>query len=495
MIKILENDNKFLIAFFAFGILGVLSNPIFLGILAYILIIIALIDVFKNSNQDGQAHLYMGMFGSLELLLRMSKAISPHEISKYIIIIFSILGLFFTKKRRKSNAFGLLFILVLLPSLVQVSITKELWLESIVSNVLGPISLGVFLIYFYRYEINKIDIRNLIRAIILPLFSVLVFIQNNTITFDEISEVDFTASNLSLSGNFGPNQVSVIFGIGFALLLYSIFFGIKIFKYRLLDIAFLIIFAFRGFLTFSRGGISVPFVAFALVVLLSFVRIRDIKAFRRGISLVIGGVIFYLVFLLANVITGSALEKRFAGETGVTEKTGERDLLSGRDQIVMIDLQIFSDNMLLGVGPGMAKPLRYYCGFANAVAAHTEFSRLLAEHGLLGAIAILLYTYIIINRRKYWKTFQNETFFLLFTWWIGFLNSNHNALRLGLTILFLGLIVGRTRINPKYFTKSAKNEYPDDWDAYLEENAKAQEPNSAASEPSKKLEQMATLPR
>jgi hypothetical protein len=140
------------------------------------------------------------------------------------------------------------------------------------TTVLGPVGLGVLLAYFYQYQLNSIDIQNLCRAIILPISSVLVFIQTNTISFDELSEVTFTASNSSLSGNFGPNQVSIMMGIGSGILLYSVFFGIKIFKYKLLDYAVLGLCVFRGLLTFSRGGVTVPFIAFALIILLSFVR-------------------------------------------------------------------------------------------------------------------------------------------------------------------------------------------------------------------------------
>ncbi len=495
MIKILENDNKYLAAFFGFAILGFIGNPLVLGIFAYVLVIIGLIDIFRNNNSSGEAHLYMGLFGTLELFLRMAKSISPHEISKYTIIIFSLFGIFFTRNRRKPNGLGIFFIVLMLPSLVRVDTNMEMWFEIIMTTVLGPLGLGTLLIYFFRYEMNRIDIRNLIRAILLPVSSILVYIQTNTVAFDELADVSYVSSNFSLSGNFGPNQVSVIMGISAGLLLYSLFFGIPIFKYRIMDMAILGFCVFRGFLTFSRGGISVPFIAFGFVVLLSFVRVRNLQALKKGIYLIFGALIFYLIFLLTNSLTGSALEKRYSGETGSSEKTGEKDLLSGRDQIMFIDLQIFADNLLLGVGPGMAKPLRYYYGFANSVSAHIEFSRILAEHGLLGLLAIFIYTFIIVRKRNYWKAFPNETFFLLFIWWIGFLNSNHNSFRLGLTVLFLGMIVARIRIKPEYFTKQARKVFPEEWKQYEIQNDKALAPKTAESDPGKRLETNITFPR
>jgi len=497
MIKILEKDHLFLIFFLLFGAIGLVANPIFTGVMGYLILIIGMIDVFRNNNKNGEAHLYMALIGVFELYLRMSKSVAPHEISKYSIIIFSTFGLFFSRKRRLPNGLSFLFILLFLPSLVSVDTTAEFWFETVMTTVLGPIGLGVLLAYFYQYQLNSIDIQNLCRVLILPISSILVYIQTNTISFDELAEVNFTASNSSLSGNFGPNQVSIMMGIGSGILLYSIFFGIKIFKYRILDYTVLGLCIFRGLLTFSRGGVTVPFIAFALIILLSFIRVRNLQSFKKGIYLVLGAVLFYLVFLLANSLTGSALEKRYSGETGLTEKTGERDVLSGRDQILFIDLQIFADNFLIGVGPGMAKPLRYYYGFSNSVSAHIEISRIFAEHGLLGVFAIIIYIVIIYSKRKRWRTYPNETFFLLFLWWIGFLNSNHNSFRLGITVFFLGIIVARINQNPKYFTTLSKKYFQKDWEEWigLHQNTKDAAPNNAASDPSKRLETSSTFPR
>jgi O-antigen ligase len=57
----------------------------------------------------------------------------------------------------------------------------------------------------------------------------------------------------------------------------------------------------------------------------------------------------------------------------------------------MADIEIWRDNPLFGVGPGMAKGMRgLYYSRAGTNSAHTEFTRLLSEHGLLGVSALLL---------------------------------------------------------------------------------------------------------
>jgi len=497
MIKILEKDHLFLLFFGLFGALGLINSPTVSAVLGFSVLIIGAIDIIYNENKSGEAHLYICIIGVLELLLRMNKSLALDQIAKYAIIIFAGMGLFYTRKRRQSNALGLLFILLYLPSLMVIDTSFEMWTRGIFFNILGPIGLGMLLMYFFQYQMNSIDIRNIIRAVVLPISSVLVFLQTNSLSLNEIEDIDFTASQTSLSGNFGGNQVSVLMGVVAGLLLYAVFFGIKIFKFRIIEYGLLGYCIIRGLLTFSRGGITAPFVAFAIITLVSFIRIRNLQAFKKGIYLFVGAVLFYLFFLLVNSLTGDSLERRYAGETGSTEKTGERDYLSGRDQIMFIDLEIFADNFLIGVGPGMARPLRYYYGFSDSVAAHVEFSRVLAEHGLLGLFSLIIYVIIMFSRKKRWVSFSNETFFLAFVWWIGFINSNHNAFRLGITVFFLGIVVSKINVNPKYFTKGARKHYKKEWEEWLTLQQKTNDaaPKIAESAPGKKLETNFTFPR
>src|SRR5690606_33917884 len=86
---------------------------------------------------------------------------------------------------------------------------------------------------------------------------------------------------------------------------------------------------------------------------------------------------------------GNALYDRYAGiRKGRTANL--EDYSSGRTLILSIDWQIFKDNYVLGVGAGMGKSMRSNYGYPFDVAAHNEFTRLLAEHGLLGVVALLI---------------------------------------------------------------------------------------------------------
>jgi hypothetical protein len=64
--------------------------------------------------------------------------------------------------------------------------------------------------------------------------------------------------------------------------------------------------------------------------------------------------------------------------------------LTGRDSIAEAELRLFLQKPVLGNGVGMSMYNRAAMTHAEAPAAHTEYTRLLAEHGLLGAAALAI---------------------------------------------------------------------------------------------------------
>ena len=87
-------------------------------------------------------------------------------------------------------------------------------------------------------------------------------------------------------------------------------------------------------------------------------------------------------------VTEGAISQRYGISGGTYGQRMVLDL-SGRAEIYKIDLAIFQDYLLSGVGPGNATQLRHIYGYGKIISAHTEFSRMLAEHGLLGLFSLL----------------------------------------------------------------------------------------------------------
>src|SRR5207302_8329250 len=89
-----------------------------------------------------------------------------------------------------------------------------------------------------------------------------------------------------------------------------------------------------------------------------------------------------------DTYTGGALVERFRN-TGLT----------GRDQIAKEDLEIWLERPILGAGVGVSARLKGVSGGFSAVSP-TEYTRLLADHGLLGLASLSL---LILMTGQAWR--------------------------------------------------------------------------------------------
>ena len=123
-------------------------------------------------------------------------------------------------------------------------------------------------------------------------------------------------------------------------------------------------FAFRALLTFSRGGvITAAIILLIVAIFLGGKSLLKPANFFRTIFLTVGvSLIFWFTFQYTNSLTGEALYKRYAG--------------------IREDKQVESLEEINSV----------------KVAAHNEFTRLLAEHGAFGLVALGILILMPINR-------------------------------------------------------------------------------------------------
>ena len=139
----------------------------------------------------------------------------------------------------------------------------------------------------------------------------------------------------------------------------------------------------QGVLTFSRGG-SVNLIVAALAALPFLVgRARDLIR----IVLTLLAVAAFLSFIFIPVMqatTGGEFATRF---------TSSNTTLRG--ELMRAELSVWRENPVFGVGVGMADltapdPAHPPTSGQPPIPTHNEFSRLLADHGLLGLFALLL---------------------------------------------------------------------------------------------------------
>lgn len=307
-----------------------------------------------------------------EVFWRMTRANFLHEYGKYLVSFLLLLWLVRHPPKRWP-AIAVLYFALLLPGCLFTAVSES-WYHArrnISFNISGPFSLLLSAIFFYQIRMPR---QELIRVLVAALGPLVGIASITAFKIYSIDEVQFTSdSNTTTSGGFGPNQVSAVLGFG-VWLAFVLFFAFRNeLKKRIFLGGVLLWLLAQCALTFSRTGGYLAVGSLALTSLY-FLRIPKIRPVLLG-----GGVVLFLVGALVvlpklDAFTDGALTDRFA-ETQA----------SGREDILHEDLAIFADHAVIGTGIGRAKNLR-----PNRAAAHIEYTRLLAEHGLLGVGANFL---------------------------------------------------------------------------------------------------------
>ena len=357
-----------------------------LGILLYnfsILTVIHPLAVFavglyfafrKNEPLERTAWVAAYLIG-IEVLWRMAHSPVFWEFSKYAAATIMIVALI-QRGYYKVPFLPLLYLLFLTPACILTVLTGTLGdaKDAISYNMSGPFFLVVSCWFFSHLKVNETRLKKFLLMMVVPLISVAVTTLFYTLTTENITFND--ESNFATSGGFGPNQVSSLLGLGvFVCLLLFLSFKNN-FSTTVYLISFALLFATQSVLTFSRGGMYNTLGAITVVVLFQTRSLTQV--IRRLLPILAAAVIFIvLIFPSLNSFTGGSLQDRFED----TDPTG-------RTEIINADYQIFLQNPIIGVGVGNAEVLRGEY-FYKAVASHTEFARVISEHGALGILALI----------------------------------------------------------------------------------------------------------
>lgn len=392
----------------------------------------------KRKVDDGLAFFIVYLV-SFEILARMVKTspIIPYEMGKYLLFSGLIYGIL---KGHSKGKIGFLLVLLLIPALFY-DLSGEVRFLDLVFNVLGPINIGLAIVYFSRQKFTLMGLQSLLRLATYPLLAALVFVFIKTPDYEDIQ---FSLSaNFNTTGGFGSNQVSTAFGLG---MLFMFVFLINRWTFSgkwYVDALFLLGFAFQGLLSFSRGGMIGGFLGIGIIIFF-IVQMKPFLRNRYNLPKIgkyaIPGIIVLLVsFWMANNITGGNLLLRYQGETeGTLRGTREKSLdilTTGRFNIFLGDLRLFEENIIFGVGGGASRYLR---DTAEGVITHVEFSRLLSEHGILGIMFLLVLVWVMIIPLKDQKNpLLKAVFFSLAV--LAVYSTFHAATRTYITPLLMGL--------------------------------------------------------
>ena len=388
--------------------------------------------------QDPKGHLpiiFSCYMMGIEVLLRMGRSTLFWEFGKYAIIYFIFLGIIRKSKEININVPILFYFLLLSLSIILVPFNSfSQWRQDVAFNLAGPAMLMISSIYFFNTRISKIELLNILSFAIYPIISMSVFVY---LKMPDIQTYNFLPySNPSTSGGYGPNQVSTIFGLGVAILVLSQILRGKIFGRKAIDLSILILFFSLGLMTFSRGGILAAIITISITMIYHlFHDQKRILIFIKGIG--ISTIIIISWFVIAE-ITNGVINKRYGvGNATYTELLlGD---LTGRTELYKIDFLIFSDNIFTGVGPGQANLKRTDYGYGRSAAAHTEYSRMLAEHGFPGLVSL----FILLGFPFYFFYSSNDAptkLMIIYFSILVLLTMFHSAIRVAMPALMFGFI-------------------------------------------------------
>jgi O-antigen ligase len=311
-----------------------------------------------------------------EVLWRMTGARIPWEAGKYVtaaILLVSIAR----SARWRPPALPIVYFALLIPSIVFVITMSDVGRirRDLSFNLSGPFALMVVAWFFSRLEISRSEVLCLFKVLTGPIAGIAAIALSSTLS---AAHLKFGHESLKVtSGGFGPNQVSSVLGLGTLLcFLHVIEPGVGV-RRSLFMFLCAILLAVLSAMTFSRSGLYFAGIGAGLAILCSCGNLLRLLKVTL-VCIVVLAVVDFLIFPRLDASTNGALAKRFADADP-----------TGRDRLLAADLQVWLTHPLLGVGPGQSRHAHFSLGH-RALATHSEYARLLAEHGMFGLTSLVL---------------------------------------------------------------------------------------------------------
>jgi O-antigen ligase len=371
---ILDNPILLLGAFLAHALLGILlknfSSSIevmyFWGVLA-----VGLFFAFSRAIPAIYTGYIIAYITGVEVLWRMTSSGAYWNGAKFLIIGLTLIAVVSRKFNKKIPMSTLFYVVCLVPAAIFSLNSSDRSRDSLSDFLSVPIALFCLSLFFNDLVINRKNLQNLLLMIAIPSAGIagIVFFNLETLNVGWGTE-----SNNRVSG-FGANQVSSALALGsFALLIIAAYLEKRPIL-RLITFGIAIFFIAQAFITFSRGGIYN--LGIAMFVLVGHNLIRGKNRILTIAFLIAGTLVLLLLFPRLDDTTNNQLGARF----------GDLDS-SGRNQLVIYDIELFFEYPLTGVGLGVSPEERPRMG-GHRIAPHTEYTRMLSEHGVLGAFALI----------------------------------------------------------------------------------------------------------
>ena len=385
---------------------------------------IGLYYIMKNQNKNNEVLFVSAYIVGSEVFLRMTGGSLLYESAKYEVMIFLALGMFYSGFSKNAIPYWI-YLLLLLPGVFIAVETLNLETnlrKAIAFNISGPICLGIASIYCYNRKILLSQLSNILLTLALPVFSTTIYLILYAPNLKDL--LMGTGSNMETSGGFGPNQVATVLGIGMFIFFSRLLLESKTKLLIIVNLVVLFNITYRGFVTFSRGGMLTGFIIIILLLVYVYFNVKTYKKIKLlgFFSFMIITLVF--TWLYTSNQTGGLINKRYANQDAAGRV--KESNLSGREDIWDSEIADFIDHPVFGIGVGKALEVRQEKYGGVIIASHSEVSRTIAEHGTLGIIALLIVfiTPIFLN----FNNKQHIYMISLLLFWL--LTISHSAMRI-----------------------------------------------------------------
>jgi hypothetical protein len=428
-----DNYLELVILHIAIGVLLFLFSPFsklyFIIVMVYF---IGRIILVPQSEKTKEVLLGCAYFAGAEVLFRMTKGGIAYEASKYLVILFMLMGMFFKGISGKGYPY-FFYLIALVPAILVASVTLSFdarFRTNIAFVLSGPVCLGIAALFCYDRKVTKEQLLKIIMNIALPTITMTtyVFLYNPSVK-DVLSGTD---SNSATSGGFGPNQVSTALGLGMFAIVVRLFMKSPSMGLKILNFAILGAMTFRAFVTFSRGGVFAAVIVIAAFLWITFFKSSRVQQGRIFGMFILSIIIIVISWNISSNQTYGLIDKRYANQNakGIEKK----DLTTGRLDLLEEEVDGFLNNPFLGIGASRVKDIRVVED-GNELPSHNEIGRLLSEHGMLGLIILLI---LIIKPLVYRATNKrNYLFYAFLAFW--FATINHSGMRIAAPSLLYAL--------------------------------------------------------
>lgn len=423
--------------------------PFLAKIYGYAIFIFGTYYIIKKQNKNNEALMVAAYVVGSEVFLRMTQGNPLYEISKYAVMVYVFMGMYFSGFSKGAAPYWI-FLLLLIPSVVLTTFVLDFDTNvknTIAFNISGPVCLGVASLYTFRRRIPLNQMNSILLSMGLPIISCMIYLSFYAPNIREV--VTSTGSNGITSGGFGPNQVATILGMGMFIFFSRIILESRTKFMVIINLIIALNITYRGVLTFSRGGMITGLMMIVLLLFFLYSKSNFKGRVKLNYIIVLVALAFITTWGYTSFQTSGLIDKRYANQDALGRAKTSK--FTGREDIAKAEIDIFIKNPIFGVGVGKGMEERAVLD-KNALVSHDEITRMLAEHGSLGIICLLIlfFTPLVL----YLENKFNMYLLCFVTFW--FLTINHAAMRTAAPAFVYSLAL----LNVNFGFVSKKKEVP-----------------------------------